>query len=61
MFKIGDVVRLKGGSAPLTVIKADFQDKITVVWEHEAKHVTMCYPADALTPIEDQPDPPTDA
>jgi uncharacterized protein YodC (DUF2158 family) len=59
MFKIGDVVQLKGGSPVMTVIgtRKDLHgnDEVTVVWFDDTdKAQTAEYPPEALKVYEDE-------
>jgi uncharacterized protein YodC (DUF2158 family) len=57
-FKTGDVVRLRSGGPPMTVVGTDQYDQvlyITVVWFEDHREKSGRYPAPALEPAAETP------
>lgn len=52
---IGDTVFLKSGSLPLTVVKEDPNDGVTVSWFAGATSYSQMFPPDALVASDPQP------
>lgn len=52
---VGDVVYLKSGSLPMTIIKEDEKDGVTVSWAVGSSLNSQILPMEAVTPNDPQP------